>query len=110
MHLTFQFLLSKSKHCLLQNSFAMIQLISAEYYGFIVEDNDDDLAFLSLSLLPQLKGLPAKQCLLHASGVPSWELMKALRLACENANMRKKVAFKAAAGQPCSREGELLVP
>ena len=82
----------------------------AEYYGFLLEDNPHDTVFLPPALFsPVVKELSDRDCYLHANGVPSWELMKALRLGCEHPRSRKAAAHLAAAGQLCSGEGELKV-
>ncbi len=87
----------------------MWTFLSAEHYGFLLEDNPHDTVFLPPALFPTAKHMPYKHCFLHASGVPSWELMKALRLSSQHPKTRKATAHLAAAGQPCSTEGELLV-
>jgi hypothetical protein len=59
--------------------------------------------------LPSDFPLPVKECYLLGSGVPSWELMKILRLASLGSKQRKVVGYLAAAGQPCSTASELEV-
>lgn len=56
-----------------------------EHYGFVLEDNPHDVAVLPTSALPgpvvtQLESMGAEP-VIHANGNPSWELLRALRLA-----------------------------
>lgn len=53
--------------------------------------------------------LPPCQCFLHANGVPSWDLMKALRLSSLESKSRRTKIGLAAAGLPCDKNSEILV-
>ena len=56
---------------------------AAEHYGFVLDSNLHDAALLPIGALPvsQLReGLQQKDCWLHPCGVPSWELLRALRI------------------------------
>jgi len=56
---------------------------AAEHYGFVLDSNPHDAALLPIGALPdsQLRGgLQQKDCWLHPCGVPSWELLRALRI------------------------------
>lgn len=59
---------------------------SAEYYGFLLDNNPHDRAKLPLELLPRAlqDTLNGESCWLHPSGLPSWEFMKELRLWAAN--------------------------
>jgi len=93
-----------------------------EHYGFLLQDNPHDTVLLPPELLcseerqsgvlnglPTHVSVPAKECYITRNGVPSWEVMKALRLACLGSRQRKSCGYLAAAGQPCSTESEIQV-
>ena len=99
-----------------------------QHYGFVLADsNPHDVAALPPRLLPpavqqQLAGsgadaaaadLPgcaaedgAAAALLHASGAPSWQLLRALRLGCATPAERKASAYLALSDRPISAASE----
>ena len=55
----------------------------SEQYGFVLDSNPHDAALLPVGALPDglvRAGLQQKECWLHPCGVPSWDLLRALRI------------------------------
>lgn len=92
------------------------------HYGFVC-DNPHDTTRLPARLLPpavqqQLSGndggghregsvaAEAEGCYLHASGAPSWDLLRALRLGCATLVERKASAYLALDDRPVSAASE----
>ena len=56
---------------------------AAEHYGFVLDSNPHDAALLPIEALPDIQlraGLQQKHCWLHPCGVPSWDLLRTLRI------------------------------
>lgn len=85
----------------------------AEHYGFILDTNPHDFARLPPALFERAAGqelqLAGAECYLHSNGAPSWQLMRALRLAFLPGHQRKSLGYKAFAGEPCSPQAEVQV-
>lgn len=65
------------------------------YYGFVLPGNSHDTAALPLSALPPEAAAQlgaAGGCHVCAGGAPSWELLRALRLACASREERRRGA------------------
>ncbi len=54
----------------------------AEHYGFVLEDNPYNTAQLPVEKLPEdIRGtVPVKASCLQRNGMPSWELLRELRI------------------------------
>ena len=80
----------------------------------MLETNPHDTAFIPLLAFKAagavLSGtLPVTKCYVHANGVPSWELMKAMRLAFLGPQERPLANKFVFAGQPYSADSERRV-
>lgn len=86
---------------------------SAEHYGFVLDTNPYETAHIPRAVIEEAAGqdcgLAEADCFVHANGVPSWALMKALRLCSLPHKERKTLGHRAAAGQPCSPDTERKV-
>lgn len=84
-----------------------------EHYGFVLQDNPHDTVILTPDKFPpavqqQLLSL-GTACTLHADGNPSWELLRALRLAGMTADERRESAFLVLQDRPVSSRVERWV-
>ena len=94
-----------------------------EHYGFVLASNPHDTAPLAPQLLPAavqrqlaangggssnggMERAAEAAAYLHASGAPSWELLRALRMGCATSAERKTRAHLALADQPISASSE----
>ncbi|GAB4821693.1 hypothetical protein N2152v2_008739 [Parachlorella kessleri] len=84
-----------------------------EHYGFILPTNPHDTAALQITALPPevaaklaSAGLEGPGCYIHHNGSPSWDLLRALRLAAATPDERRSSAYLALDGRPISRAGE----
>lgn len=88
-----------------------------QHYGFVLEDNPHDTAPLPRHSLPPevaLKLPPpstpgdssSNGCYVHHNGTPSWELLRALRLASASAAERRSKAYLALQDQAISGASE----
>ncbi|CAL8469431.1 g8972 [Coccomyxa elongata] len=79
-----------------------------EHYGFVLEDNPYDTAQLPIEMLPEdIRGtVPVKASCLQRNGMPSWELLRELRIwaASKTGCIQKK--YLAAQGKPVSKVSE----
>ena len=88
----------------------------AEHYGFVLDNNPFDTVLVPLDslppswkIIPDIQLLKPKHCFLHYNGIPSWALMKAVRLGCLSSAERKRFSFHATNGKICSVSGERKV-
>jgi hypothetical protein len=82
-----------------------------EHYGFVLPDNPHDTAMLfpTSDDFPQLAAECGIAPLLHANGNPSWEFLRALRLASLTPAERKSLAYLALNDEPVDERSEAWV-
>eukprot|EP01025_Chloroclados_australasicus_P013381 TRINITY_DN16304_c0_g1_i3.p1 TRINITY_DN16304_c0_g1~~TRINITY_DN16304_c0_g1_i3.p1 ORF type:complete len:402 (-),score=30.15 TRINITY_DN16304_c0_g1_i3:47-1252(-) len=75
--------------CLTYGVYSNLELL--ELYGFQIEQNQQDIALLPISMF-EIDGVQQEECGLHFNGQPTWKLITNLRLKyCKNPQQRLKV-------------------